>query len=297
MGKSTRSARHGEACPDAIGEFFRYARDRYCVFLEREKGRKPPWTGNPVLRQYRFCNVFREDDATTRWFRENIRGPLRDSPRVALATAGFRWFNRISTGERIKHVLLRHGWHEQKIRAALVTATWPLLTGAYMIKTPPGMLKLDGICWCMARLGSLKELRCGSLERAHQHLMKAPYLGAFMSYEIICDLLYTKYLEDAGDVMSWASVGPGAARGLRRIWGEHPHCRYHYNNNKDQSVMIPMMRSLLRQSQRGIRWSREWPTWDMRTVEHTLCEFDKYQRARVDGQRLKRRFHVPTESP
>jgi hypothetical protein len=36
---------------------------------------------------------------------------------------------------------------------------------------------------------------------------------------------------------------------------------------------------LLSYSQRVVYWPGHWPAWDMRTVEHTLCEFDKYQRA------------------
>jgi hypothetical protein len=30
-----------------------------------------------------------------------------------------------------------------------------------------------------------------------------------------------------------------------------------------------------------------WPSWEMRDVEHTLCEFDKYERIRLGEGRTR----------
>ena len=52
--------------------------ERYCYWqVEREQIRlrkevqknPPPWTNDPILQQFKFCQVFREDDRTTRWFK------------------------------------------------------------------------------------------------------------------------------------------------------------------------------------------------------------------------------------
>jgi hypothetical protein len=42
--------------------FFAYARERYWIKLRRDQGLPAPWTTDPILQQYRFCNVFRADD-------------------------------------------------------------------------------------------------------------------------------------------------------------------------------------------------------------------------------------------
>ena len=39
-----------------------------------------------------------------------------------------------------------------------------------------------------------------------------------MSYEVVTDLNYTPVLNNAVDRFSWANAGPGAKRGLNRIW-------------------------------------------------------------------------------
>jgi hypothetical protein len=82
-------------------EFWDFARERHSIYLRRAAGDPPPWTDDPVLRTYRFCNIFRELDATTAWFRRYVRDPMRSRPEVLLATVLFRWFNRISSGEAL----------------------------------------------------------------------------------------------------------------------------------------------------------------------------------------------------
>ena len=50
---------------------------------------------------------------------------------------------------------------------------------------------------------------------------------------------------------------------------------------KADKKMIEEMRELLEQSTLQRHWSHNWPKWEMRDVEHTLCEFDKYERVRT----------------
>lgn len=256
--------------------------------MRRDEGEPPPWTEDPILREFRFCNVFREDDKTTQWFRQCVRDPLAEDPiRVVKATIGFRWFNRIETGERILPILRKYGWHAGQIRARL-KGIYPLVTGAYMIKTPADMNKLEGIIWCMKQIHHLERLQCGNLEEAHRHLMTFPYLGAFMAYEIVTDLRHTCVLRDAADIFTWANPGPGATRGLAHIYGK----KYNRNNSTDVRIMNNFMRQLLYESRFNYHWPIAWPNWDMRTVEHTLCEYDKYVRCLRTGRSKRRYAHA-----
>jgi hypothetical protein len=81
--------------------------------------------------------------------------------------------------------------------------------------------------------------------------------------------------------MTWANAGPGAARGLERLRGLKPKELYNYNSAKDQVKMIEDMQALLQSSKDNKFWPQQWPQWEMREVEHTLCEFDKYERVRL----------------
>jgi len=275
--------------------FFNYARQRHQVYLNRLEG-KSSLTKDPILQKYRFTNVFRELDKTTDWFRRNVREEMRDSPDVLLATVVFRMFNRISTGEAIFNhldfdknnafaVFLQTGdLRRMKKDVKAICGDGPYVTGAYIITSPPGFTKLDGILeilknfreesgWRDAAKQMIKEKM--SLQTAWLWFKMQPWLGTFHSYEIVTDLRHTNLLCHANDVMSWCNVGPGARRGLNRIHGR---------NKKDKSVKVPKMleemQLILAASRSPGNWPRQWPEWEMRDVEHTLCEFDKYERVR-----------------
>jgi hypothetical protein len=47
------------------------------MWQRKESGKKPPYTDNPILSQYRFCNVFREFDKQTIAFHV-LLNPIRD---------------------------------------------------------------------------------------------------------------------------------------------------------------------------------------------------------------------------
>ena len=292
-----------------MDRFFGYARERYEIFLRQKSDRGPglkkigpPWTDDPILLKYRFCNVFREDDKTTRWFNTNVRGPLQHDVRVVLATYIFRWFNRIETGEilfgrrdgKVVNTNLFKDWDPEHARARL-TGVKPLVTGAYMIKTPTGVDKLTGILKCIETYTQWTDthaaemLRVNALQKAHQHFMQFPFIGSFMAYELVTDLRHTDLLRHAKDINSWAAAGPGAARGLARITGDQLD-HFKYNRPEDQEQLCKLMHSVLELSRSRTNWPREWPAWEMREVEHTLCEFDKYERVRLGEGKPKQLY-------
>ncbi len=281
-----------EKAPSSVGGFFFMCRERYEIYLKRQRGEKWPWTDNGILRMGSFCNVFREDDRTTKWLRENIREPLRNDPKVLFATVAFRWFNRITTGEIIKDLLLGE-WDEKEARRRLQGVA-PVVTGAYIIKTPVGYTKMEGVLRCIHFFKPRVDhyLACfpmQSLQRAHNELQAAVFLGNFMAYEIITDLRHTYLLENAPDIDTWASFGPGAARGLGRMYHQDIN-KYKRTSTRDQKAMLELSRGLLEMSRDNMFWLWQWPRWEMREVEHALCEYDKYERVRLGQGKLKRKY-------
>lgn len=286
-----------------LAEFFAFARERYEIKLRRDRGEHPPWTKDPVLRTYRFCNVFREDDRVTRWFRDNIRQPLCQAPDVLLATIAFRWFNFVPSGEALKPMLLRGEWNLAEARRLLreVRARFgQVVTGAFMVHSPNGigLDKIDGLTQRIAEFAEQKNLLHGkirtgcSLEAAHQAILDARVdsMGRFMAYEVVTDLRWTSLLSRAGDIFHWASAGPGAARGLAWVIRGDLGEVQSYGSARAQTEMNAQMREILAASKDEDHWPGAWPFWEMREVEHSLCEYDKHQRAAKLGERLKRRF-------
>lgn len=277
-------------------QFFLLAQERYQIQIRRLLGGRPPLTLDPVLQRYRFCNVHREHDKTTQWFRENVRSKLDLSgltdEEVVLSVTAFRWFNRIETGERLLKMLSTGKWDSEHVREALSNQS-PLVTGAYMVKTPARMSKLEGIIWCMewfvGASVAYQVAQCGTLEHAWSTLTLAPYLGDFMAYEVVSDLRWVRHWKSAPDINTWANPGPGAARGLGWIYHDDPG-RYDRHRERDRAEMLDKMRELLELSRQEHMWPSHWTPWEMREVEHWLCEYDKWCRGHYLGQALKRRY-------
>jgi hypothetical protein len=313
--------------------FFKFCRERHSVFLRREAGLpREQWTDDPILKQYKFTNVFRELDRTTAWFKKHVRDPLRDVPHVLLATVLFRMFNRTEVGEAIfcKEDFLSTGGgpfgafvdtgKTSFLKSAIVAhvgRTGPYATGAYIISSPPGMKKLDGVLKIVEDFNKRKCERptCGapdwlccaerllghthSMEQVWNWLREFDYLGNFHSYEVVCDLRHTRLLENAPDKLTWSSPGPGARRGMNRVLGRPLDFRIKTED------LITLICALLSNAKSYEWWPQpwentgkvaygdyeffthdlrptasQWPAWEAREVEHSLCEFDKYERVR-----------------
>jgi hypothetical protein len=71
------TSRFGLAAPTPAAELMRMRHD---ICLRKAHGDPPPWTDDPVLQRYSFCNVYREFDRQTLWIDDNIRRPHADHP-------------------------------------------------------------------------------------------------------------------------------------------------------------------------------------------------------------------------
>jgi len=272
-----------------LDPFFQFCLERERIRKRKESGQPWPWTEDPALRDNFFCNVYREDDKTTRWFRENVRDHVSKSPQRSLsATVAFRWFNRIETGELIRPLLLGR-WDE---RAALRTlkaeraAGRPIFSPAYIICCPGGP-KLEyvarSISMAVSRWATVLE-DTRTLQAVWDKLCEERGLGAFMAYEIVTDLRWTDTLRGAADTHTWANPGPGCARGLG--WLSKGYRKWFVRSRKsDREQMMTMMREVLDESRRYFVT----PCWEMREVEHCLCEYAKYLSVQSGG-RAKRRY-------
>jgi 5-hmdU DNA kinase, helical domain len=283
-------------------QFFEYARERYRILQRKRKGLPKPWTNDPILQRYRFCNVFREDDKVTEWYRKHIREPYQSDPAIVLATIIFRFINRISTAEIMNEERLFTSWDPGRARRIL-TGVRPLVGAAYLIRTPLGVKpKLEGLIQIFDAIADnpylAQEVRnLTTMRDLVRYLCRYHCVGSFYAYEVACDLQYTDWFSPT-DTMEWANPGPGCARGLDRlVFGAlGPLAK---RRRADQEKVQELMRTLLHMSQQQNSWPQSypgWPRWDMRTVEHTLCEFDKYERVRRGEGKPKVGYNGRAES-
>jgi len=281
--------------PVHVGEYFSTARERHRILLARRAGFPKPWTTDPAMSRWRFCNVFREDDVTTIWVRKHVREPMHDDPRCIVAMTACRYFNKISTLEILNEEGLLESWNSDKAKKLLRQVS-PLVGAGYLIKTPDGLNKLDGVCQIVNQIqDDLPRLAAcvkkdPRLEAFWAQLRHYPFLGPFMSYEIVSDLRHTAMLEHASDIMGWANAGPGACAGMSWLTGGDLKCVPYTSSKQWATATLNAMRELLELSRQEEYWPQHRNQWEMREVEHWLCEYAKWVKVCRLEQRMKRKY-------
>jgi len=268
---------------------------RYIDFIQaRELAREAkefgifPHTEDPILAKYSFCNINREHDRVTQW----VKATVRDNPKIQNATAMVvrvaiaRIFNDPATFEgmeepiniesTLKHVLQRQADGKRIFRGAYMM---PSHGSPDQLKTPPAVYYLDackklvGVDW-----GS-----CKTLEAVCCQILGVHGFGPFLANQIVTDLRYTKWWAKAPDWQTFVLGGPGTSRGLCRMFGEPLNISKNQNWIHERLMLIrEMTHDLL-----GDCPINEY-FLDPNNVSNSFCEFDKYERARLNEGRLNR---------
>jgi len=284
---------------EAIESFFGWIKERHQIYLNRAAGNPPPWTADPILANYKFTNPFRENDRVTVWMRENWTNlkDRRPAEQILFNTCLFRMVGTTEFAEE-------HGWvtdwnpeETKRLIEQRIARKQRTFTGAYIItnqglKLPKSEVVVDKFLTPIWEdrtkiTKSIQENR--SLELTHKMLgqYKGWGGGGFMAYEVVTDLSYTPVLHWPYDKFTWANAGPGAIRGLNRI--HQRDLKKSLNSKQANDEMV----DLLCVARRHLKDSCV-PVLDvdMRTIEHSLCEWDKYERVRLKQGTPRSLFRV-----
>ena len=267
-----------------VNDFNSFMEERHNIFIRKEINNEPyPWSDDAILTEYSFCNVYRELDRVTIWIRENWREPYADHPNLPFAMAMARQINWPDTLDEIGFPTEWRPDHVKTIMQDRMAKKQKVYTGAYMLTGTLGGTKIEQtVDKILTPLYANFPCDFSSIENSWKSFL--PYAGFsdFMSYEVVTDLRHTKWLEKAPDIMTWANPGPGAMRGLNRIFGRP------LDSKQKKPLFIQEMRDLL-----SVLNNTPLPL-EMRDIEHCLCEFDKYERTRL-GQGRPRAKYKPRE--
>lgn len=258
--------------------------ERQRIYNLREAGAPYPWSKDRVFQSFRFCCVYRENDKVTKWIEENWRKPYADHDNLWFAMAVARQINQPSTLEAIG---FPDKWEPKrviKIMRDLLAAGKRVYNGAYVLtaggqKGEKVLVTIDKILTPLYQYAKKDPPPFvlnshTTLETAWDYFMENHYgFGPFMSYEVVTDLRHTRYLRRAKDIQTWANPGPGAKRGLNRLHGRE------LEGAVKRGQLIEEMQELLHWLERNLD-RQLLPTLEMRDIEHSLCEVDKYLRAK-----------------
>ena len=256
----------------AYERMIHFIHEREQCRISKEAEAPPPWTTDPFIAEYRYCNINREDDKVTRWIEEHIR--LVDHPSM--------WFNivisRFLNNPRSLGALgFIEEWQPEYFRTTLdemKARGETIFNSAYMIhaKTrgiPKHHYLVDYVfdpMWDERDTVAAVGPNCSDWD---EWLRRFYSMGDFMRNQIITDLKHTHLLENAEDWSDFCLLGPGTRRGLLHLYTEDT-----YSNLRN-------LRARLQNDDRVSPYVKLAYN-DLNNVANTCCEFSKYQKL-VDG--------------
>jgi hypothetical protein len=217
----------------------RFCAERHKIYLKKSLGRPKPWTTDPILANYRFCNIYRELDKVTVQIMDDWIDPNIDNPNIACLALVGRLINHPDTLNK----MLDQGFDfsrkpnpERLFRLFAdiqKTKGTKLVTGAYICNTvfPRSHVKVDGtkgdylanffvpILW-EHRSQLSDALASNSFSTMIEAFKDVHGIGPFIANQAAVDLTYTKHLNRAKDVDTTWNPGPGTLKGIRWITGD-----------------------------------------------------------------------------
>lgn len=279
--------------------FWYWINERHRIYLAKEAKKPWPWTKDKILQNYKFTNVYRQlDRVTVEWSNRYAKLQRTSHGDIIFQCCLFRLFNWPQTYDKLHFGLPSGKWNKAKAIALIDTMKKEgkqIFTGAYIV---PSAGRTDPKHWMMCEVldkihkerGDLAEaIRKGnSMETATHILQQYHSVGPFIAYEIACDLRHTKVLANATDTLAWANPGPGAKRGIHRLitgsheWKSGPRPDY-------QEAMRELLKMAPHKMLKHMKVGASWP-FEMREIEHSLCEYDKYMRVKMGQGKPRSRY-------
>lgn len=281
-----------------------YLNERERIRQRKEQGLSPPYTDDPILQRYKFTNVLRIHDRTTRGLLRNLYLPNRDAPdEQQLLNCGIaRYFGTADFMEDLGWQTSLSPKHILDVVRRRKAVGQRVFTGAYVItnggiKGPKEEVVLHHYLQPFAE--AVPEL----VEVAHQtkkwqvvaermYRLKGFGGTGFMTKEVLQDAILTPLLEDCADRFTWTPCGPGTLRGLNRLFGRPPTTKV-----KKQAALHALRFLRSEMMDRFEPHMDEIKShFDLHTMAFGCCEIDKYLRVH-HGEGKPRSGYRPDPRP
>jgi hypothetical protein len=270
--------------------YWRFAALRQEVFFKKINNMPPPWTGDPIINTYKFCNAYRASDRVSQYLIKNViydDNRSQNEEEVILRILLFKIFNKIETWEylenKIGDYITLSNFSLNRYSDLLQEAMnlgYVIYTSAYMScaskefgydKKHQNHLALIDKMVVQDRVVN-RIVKAKNFEDVFQIIQEYPLLGKFMAYQLATDINYSEIINF--DENSFTIAGPGAERGIDK-------CFIDTDGKTYTNVIHWMTQNQEKEFQRlGLNfqslWGRPLQAID---CQNLFCETDKYCRA------------------
>lgn len=262
-----------------------WIKERESIRLKRLNEEPKPWTDDPILQAYRFCNVRRMDDKVSKWLSLNWYIPYHGHKNMMVACALARFINLPAS---LENVGFPTTWNPERLKTKLRRFRDfgnQIFNGAYMIRCNDNMDKIEYVVdYCCSPLVTNRiPIIQDCMKETWTRLKECFGFGSFMSGQVVADLRWA-FPGSWLDREFWAPQGPGSTRGLYRLHGEPIK-----SSMKPQvfagrlDLVIDALKTKLPTSITNRLEAMDY--------QNCLCEFDKYERTLFDNRHPKSRYN------
>lgn len=293
---------------EVFDTYWHFAAERQEIFFKRLKGEDPPWTTDPILQEYRFCNAYRASDRVSQFLIKDViynkKFPAEDT---LLRIILFRLFNKIETWEKLENKfgdLNLKDFNKDQISKFLniqmengekIYGNAFILAAAKVFgydKKHDNHLALIENIFKSNKSSTL--LNSNSLKDLFNNLKELPLIGDFMAYQIAIDLNYSELFNFSEN--DFTIAGPGAVRGIKKIFPDADKSEF------KEKIMFMVENQDKEFERLGIKFKylfgRKLQAID---CQNLFCETDKYSRVKFpdlksNRSRIKTRYIAVSKS-
>jgi len=216
---------------DVYRTFWKFAAERQEIFFRKLNNQPPPWTDDPILREFKFTNAYRASDRVSQYLIRNViyRGD-QDRIEVFFRTVLFKVFNRIDTWELLESNLdeVSHRAYSyrkyNKILTDAIKRKRKIFSGAYIMPSGSGKFKDKRKHRSYLKLLNLmvnervpeRISDSKSLQDCFYILRSYPMIGDFLAYQLTIDLNYSDMMDFQES--DFVVPGPGSLDGIRKCF-------------------------------------------------------------------------------
>lgn len=295
---------------------YNFIKRRYVIHLRKDVLKKdPPWTTDPVLRDFRFTNIRREHDKESKWVIEHIaNNPELSYEDKLLNVILFRLYNKHETAELISMPFKfsqtpdwNPEWYRSLFEAALVEDPKRVFFTAafHTVGMKNTLKKVTGESYAPMRIlkfikilineGLVDDIKaCVNQQEVYQTLTDYNGIGRFLAYQFYVDMTYIAEFPFSENEFTVA--GPGCVMGLNYLFENrdgmtYEECLFWLRDNLDRLFVEEL----------GKDWDAKRVFWDLpeedrcfnvMSLENCFCELSKYIRAKDGTGRPRKRYRA-----
>lgn len=288
--------------------FCYFLQERMNIFWNKCSGEDSFLTKDPILKKYKFTNVYRACDRVSQYLINTVIYKDLDlyTPQdVLLRILFFKIFNKVETWEYIEQNYgnITYDNFDVDYICKLLSQrqiNYPIFNNAYMMSGSHRLYNeypTKHEKWLnMVKSEFIKNrlieniLKASSLEEIYNILKKCSFIGEFLSYQYAIDFNYSPYVNF--DENSFVKAGIGAIRGIKK-------CFDSYGESYEDAILYTYNHLYDYMYKYGFDKFKPLPGREphLIDIQNCFCETDKYLREKipelkVDNVRIKQKYNA-----